>query len=70
MVCFETTLPRHIELERGTDEIFYAGLTFSPDGSYAYVTDTGMSQALFGVNMTKPATVYVSRSVFSIIWRD
>ncbi|KAK2602156.1 hypothetical protein N8I77_008712 [Diaporthe amygdali] len=34
------------------------GLTHSPDGSYAYVTDTGMSQGLFGVNMTKPATIY------------
>lgn len=69
MVCLETTLPRHIELKRGIDEIFCAGLTFSPDGSYAYVTDTGISQALFGVNMTKPATVYVSLRVFSLVWR-
>ncbi|WYZ43078.1 hypothetical protein EsH8_VI_000777 [Colletotrichum jinshuiense] len=34
------------------------GLTFSPDGSYAYVTDTGISRALFGLNFTQPSTVY------------
>lgn len=48
-------------------DLVHAGLTFSPDGSYAYVTDTGISQALFGMNMTKPATVCVDRSVLSII---
>lgn len=49
-----------------TDSL-HSGLTFSPDGSYAYVTDTGISQALFGMNLTKPATVCVDRSVLSII---
>ncbi|KAL0936740.1 evolved d-pantonohydrolase [Colletotrichum truncatum] len=34
------------------------GLTFSPDGSYAYVTDTGISRALFGMNFTRPASIY------------
>ncbi|OLN87725.1 Gluconolactonase 1 [Colletotrichum chlorophyti] len=34
------------------------GVTFSPDASYAYVTDTGISRALFGQNFTQPATVY------------
>ncbi|KAF6805080.1 evolved d-pantonohydrolase [Colletotrichum musicola] len=34
------------------------GLTFSPDGSYAYVTDTGISRALFGMNLTQPASIY------------
>lgn len=46
----------------GLTESLQPGLTFSPDGSYAYVTDTGISQALFGMNMTKPATVYASIS--------
>lgn len=52
---------------RNLQTFLCAGLTFSPDGSYAYVTDTGMSQALFGVNMTKPATVYASVSGLSVI---
>ncbi|KAJ3540580.1 hypothetical protein NM208_g4998 [Fusarium decemcellulare] len=34
------------------------GLTFSPDGLKAYVTDTGMSHGLFDKNATRPATVY------------
>ncbi|KAM5378160.1 hypothetical protein ACJZ2D_004618 [Fusarium nematophilum] len=34
------------------------GLTFSPDGSYAYVTDTGVSHAQFGLNFTRPASIY------------
>ncbi|KAK1456159.1 D-lactonohydrolase [Colletotrichum cuscutae] len=34
------------------------GITLSPDGTYAYVTDTGISQGQFGTNFTKPATVY------------
>ncbi|EXK25806.1 gluconolactonase [Fusarium oxysporum f. sp. melonis 26406] len=34
------------------------GLTFSPDGSYAYVTDTGLSHAQHGLNFTRPATIY------------
>ncbi|KAF5564755.1 gluconolactonase [Fusarium phyllophilum] len=34
------------------------GLTFSPDGLHAYVTDTGISNALFGHNYTRPASIY------------
>ncbi|KAG5657790.1 hypothetical protein KAF25_007823 [Fusarium avenaceum] len=34
------------------------GLTFSPDGQHAYVTDTGISNALFGLNFTRPASIY------------
>lgn len=33
------------------------GLTISPDGTYAYVTDTGISRALMGMNLTKPASM-------------
>ncbi|KAF4973285.1 hypothetical protein FSARC_360 [Fusarium sarcochroum] len=34
------------------------GLTFSHDGMHAYVTDTGVSNALFGLNFTRPASIY------------
>ncbi|TDZ13334.1 Gluconolactonase [Colletotrichum orbiculare MAFF 240422] len=34
------------------------GITFSPNGTHAYVTDTGMSRALFGRNFTEPASIY------------
>ncbi|WXC60180.1 hypothetical protein SNK03_006041 [Fusarium graminearum] len=34
------------------------GITFSPDGRYAYITDTGLSNGLFGVNPTNPASIY------------
>ncbi|RBR19606.1 hypothetical protein FVER53590_10940 [Fusarium verticillioides] len=34
------------------------GLTFSPDGLHAYVTDTGISNGLFGQNYTRPASIY------------
>ncbi|KAH7368236.1 hypothetical protein B0T11DRAFT_305007 [Plectosphaerella cucumerina] len=34
------------------------GIAFSVDGSYAYVTDTGISRALFGMNLTQPASIY------------
>ena len=34
------------------------GLTFSPNGSYAYVTDTGAQQAFFGFNQSLPTTIY------------
>lgn len=33
------------------------GITFSPNGSYAYVTDTGAQYALFGYNFTAPASM-------------
>lgn len=33
------------------------GLTFSPNGSYAYVTDTGAQYSNFGYNMTAPASM-------------
>ncbi|OQU95110.1 SMP-30/Gluconolaconase/LRE-like domain-containing protein [Cladophialophora immunda] len=34
------------------------GITFSPNGSYAYVTDTGAQYSFFGYNMTAPASIY------------
>ncbi|KPI42061.1 uncharacterized protein AB675_5386 [Cyphellophora attinorum] len=34
------------------------GLTFSPDGSVAYVTDTGALEGFYGVNASLPATIY------------
>jgi gluconolactonase len=36
-----------------------AGLAFSPDGDYVYITDTGISSGFFGLNFTRPASVYV-----------
>ncbi|KAH0439234.1 evolved d-pantonohydrolase [Colletotrichum camelliae] len=40
------------------DFVLPNGLTFSPEGDYAYVTDTGISRALFGMNLTQPASIY------------
>ncbi|KAF4979796.1 hypothetical protein FZEAL_4070 [Fusarium zealandicum] len=40
------------------NETRMVGLTFSPDGKKAYVTDTGVSHAQFGLNFTRPASVY------------
>ncbi|WRT64653.1 uncharacterized protein IL334_001587 [Kwoniella shivajii] len=34
------------------------GITFSPDGQYAYVTDTGANAVFWGTNFTKPSTLY------------
>ncbi|KAI5868404.1 calcium-dependent phosphotriesterase [Durotheca rogersii] len=34
------------------------GVTFSPDGSYAYVTDTGANHADWGWNFSDPASIY------------
>ncbi|KAL2426180.1 hypothetical protein ABEF95_012387 [Exophiala dermatitidis] len=34
------------------------GITFSPDGSYAYVTDTGAQYSFYGYNFTAPASIY------------
>ncbi|KIW69747.1 hypothetical protein PV04_05605 [Phialophora macrospora] len=34
------------------------GITFSPNGSYAYVTDTGAQYSNFGYNMTAPSAIY------------
>ncbi|KAL6245985.1 hypothetical protein RBB50_007138 [Rhinocladiella similis] len=34
------------------------GITFSPNGSYAYVTDTGAQYSFYGYNMTAPASIY------------
>ncbi|KAJ6041050.1 hypothetical protein N7499_001228 [Penicillium canescens] len=34
------------------------GLTFSPDGEYAYVTDTGIDSGFFGLDFTRPASIY------------
>lgn len=33
------------------------GLTFSPDGSKLYVSDTGISGGFTGYNYTRPATM-------------
>ncbi|KAI9879263.1 MAG: hypothetical protein M1823_006857, partial [Watsoniomyces obsoletus] len=34
------------------------GLTFSPNGSYAYVADTGAAGGFYGTNLSAPATLY------------
>lgn len=34
------------------------GITFSPNGSYAYVADTGAQYAFYGYNFTAPASIY------------
>ncbi|KAI0129442.1 D-lactonohydrolase [Xylariales sp. AK1849] len=34
------------------------GVTFSPDGCYAYVTDTGINHGFFGYNLSDPASIY------------
>ncbi|KAJ5469695.1 hypothetical protein N7539_009313 [Penicillium diatomitis] len=34
------------------------GLTFSPDGKHAYVTDTGINYGFYGMNFTQPASIY------------
>ncbi|KAI1657946.1 calcium-dependent phosphotriesterase [Daldinia decipiens] len=34
------------------------GLTFSPNGSHAYVTDTGANKAVLGWNFSEPASIY------------
>ncbi|WRT63673.1 uncharacterized protein IL334_000596 [Kwoniella shivajii] len=34
------------------------GITFSPDGMYAYVTDSGVSSGFWGYNYTNPSTIY------------
>lgn len=34
------------------------GITFSPDGGYAYVTDTGAQSVFYGFNLSAPATIY------------
>ena len=36
----------------------WVGVTFSPDGTHVYITDTGMQKVLFGTNMSNPATMY------------
>ena len=38
----------------------FKGFTFSPDGKYAYVTDTGISYGFYGYNLTDPSSMYVS----------
>ncbi|KFA71001.1 hypothetical protein S40288_10383 [Stachybotrys chartarum IBT 40288] len=36
----------------------WIGLTFSPDGKYAYVTDTGAAMAFYGYDQSKPSGIY------------
>lgn len=50
--------------KRGIQEltlIFYIsqsnGITFSPDGKFAYISDTGVGDGLFAPDYTRPATV-------------
>ena len=38
----------------------FKGFTFSPDGEYAYVTDTGINYGFYGMNFTRAASMYVS----------
>ncbi|CRL24995.1 Six-bladed beta-propeller, TolB-like [Penicillium camemberti] len=45
-----------IKRESATDIV--TGLTFSPDGKYAYVADTGIDSGFFGLDFTRPASVY------------
>jgi gluconolactonase len=35
-----------------------AGITFSPNGKRAYVTDTGIALGFYGRNLSSPASVY------------
>lgn len=35
------------------------GVTFSPDGKRAYVSDTGINHGFFGFNYSDPASMYV-----------
>jgi len=37
-----------------------AGITFSPDGTYAYVTETGANQGFNGWNFSLPSSMQVS----------
>lgn len=46
-----------LKKESATDIV--AGFTFSPDGKYAYVADTGIDSGFFGLNFTRPASMYV-----------
>ncbi|EPE10888.1 evolved d-pantonohydrolase [Ophiostoma piceae UAMH 11346] len=40
------------------DFVLPNGITFSPDGKYAYVTDSGMQRVLQGKNYSDPASIY------------
>lgn len=33
------------------------GITFSPDGKHAYISDTGMQHAFYGLDFADPATM-------------
>ena len=46
-----------LKKESATNNV--TGFTFSPDGKYAYVTDTGIDSGFFGLNFTRPASMYV-----------
>lgn len=37
------------------------GVTFSPEGDYAYVSDTGINRGFWGYNFSEPASMYVLR---------
>jgi Gluconolactonase len=55
------------ELSNHTNRLIHQiGLTFSPDGDYAYVTDTGIDSGFFGLNFTRPASMYVFAQFFLV----
>lgn len=33
------------------------GITFSPDGAYAYIADTGINKGFYGYNFSDPASM-------------
>lgn len=41
------------------DSFNRAGFNFSPDGKYAYVSDTGIMFGFWPMNLTRPSTMYV-----------
>ncbi|OAA68262.1 Six-bladed beta-propeller, TolB-like protein [Niveomyces insectorum RCEF 264] len=40
------------------DFVLPNGITFSPDGAYAYVADTGMHHGFQGLKLSEPASIY------------
>lgn len=42
------------------------GITFSPDGKFAYVTDTGINQGFRGYNFSEPSSMLVHSARYLI----
>lgn len=59
MILFCPTVFIHHATLLGYEEtlIITTGITFSPDGSYAYVTDTGINHGFFGYNLSDPSSM-------------